>query len=256
MKKSLLTIGLVFGAVCALTAIGFKVGNGNVIDEHREMKDFSGISASGAATVLISKGKDYSCVVSLDSNLQSAFQTKVTRGVLVMGFKPGTNVNRFKKLEIRLTMPEVRKISASGASRIELDKGFAGKELSLDLSGASKISAAASYQILGVELSGASKADLSGKYGEIAVNISGASHFTGSGSALGLSGLVSGASRIDFSECALEDADMDASGASHVRLSDVSKKIKARLSGASDLQYEGEPEVEKNCSGGSSVKKL
>lgn len=255
MKKSVVAIGLILGAACALTAFGMVTGNGNVISEHRDVRGFSGVSVSGAATVFIERGEAYSCVVTLDSNLQKFFQSKVTRGVLDLGFKPGAGVRRFKKLEIHITMPELRRIEASGASKLDVEKGFSGRELSVELSGASKLNAAASYSMLGLKASGASRVDLGGKYGDIAIVISGASTFKGSGSALGLSGEVTGASRVDFSECALEDSDILASGASTVRLSEVTKKIRAKLSGASTLHYEGDPEIEQDCSGGSSLKK-
>lgn len=256
MKKSVLVACLALGAVCALAAIGFITGNGNVVDEQRDVKDFNGVSASSAARVIISKGDKYSCVVSLDSNLLPSFQTKVERGVLVMGFKPGTNAQRFKKLEIAITMPEIRKIEASGASKVELEKGFGGKELSVNLSGASFFSAAAVYDVLGLKVSGSSKVDLKGKYGDIAVDESGASRIACEGSALGLSGDVSGASTVDFSGCALDDADLTASGASVIRLGNVAKKIKTNLSGASELKYEGSPAVTKSLSGASTIKRV
>jgi hypothetical protein len=256
MKKSALVITMVLTAVCALAAIGYISGNGNIVSEKRDVKGFSGISASSAAHVVVEKGKDYSCVVSLDSNLLPSFRTAVEHGVLVMGFAPGTFPKRVRKLEIKITMPEIKKIVASGASNVELGQGFAGKELSVDLSGASKLNAAAEYEILGVKASGASKADLSGKYGDIAIDLSGASHMICDGGALGLTGSVSGASTVGFERCALKDADLKVSGASNVRLSDVSSKIKADLSGASELRYEGDAQLDKRLSGASSIKKL
>jgi hypothetical protein len=256
MKKSVLIACLALGAVCALAAIGFITGNGNIIDEQRVVKGFTGVSASSAAHVVISKGEKYSCVVSLDSNLLPSFETKVERGVLVMGFKPGTSVQRYKKLEIKITMPEIKKVEASGASKVELEKGFTGKELSVNLSGASSFSAAAVYDLLGIKVTGSSKVDLKGKYGDIAIDESGASRIACEGGALGLSGEVSGASTVDFSGCALDDADLAASGASGIRLGNVATKIKANLSGASELKYEGSPKVLKSLSGASTIKRL
>jgi len=256
MKKSVIVACLALGAACALAAIGFITGNGNIIDEQRDVKDFTGISSSSAAHVLISKADKYSCLVSLDSNLLPSFETKVERGILVMGFKPGTNAQRFKKLEIKITMPEIKKIEASGASKVELEKGFSGKELSVNLSGSSSFVAAAIYDILGLKESGSSKIDLKGKYGDIAVDVSGASRIVCEGGALGLTGEVSGSSSVDFSGCAIDDADLDVSGASGIRLGNVAKKIKADLSGASELKYEGNPTIAKSLSGASTIKRL
>jgi hypothetical protein len=154
MKKSVLVACFSLCVVGALSALGFVNGNGKVVNEERDVKGFAGISVSNAAHVIVSQGEKFSCVVSLDSNLLPLFRTKVERGILVMGFKPGTSVHRFKKFEILLTMPELKKVEASGASKVELDDEFSGKELSVNLSGASSFFAAVNYQILGLKESG------------------------------------------------------------------------------------------------------
>jgi hypothetical protein len=255
MKKSVLVACFSLCVVGALSAIGFVNGNGKVISEEREVKGFAGISVSNAAHVVVSEGKKYSCVVYLDSNLMPLFKTKVERGILVMGFKPGTSVHNFKKCEILITMPELKKVEASGASKVELEDKFSGKELSVNLSGASSFSADADYEILGVKESGASRVALKGKFGDIAVDLSGASRFACEGGALGLSGEVSGASTVNFEDCSIDDAELRVSGASSIKLGDVDKKIKANLSGASSLKYSGDPELEKNISGASSIER-
>jgi hypothetical protein len=70
-----------------------------------------------------------------------------------------------------------------------------------------------------------------------------------------LSGEVSGASNVDFEDCSIDDAELRVSGASTIKLGEVDKKIKADLSGASSLKYSGDPELEKNISGASSIER-
>jgi hypothetical protein len=274
MKKSFIVLGIIIGAVSALAAFGIVTGNGKVIDEYRDVKNFQGINVSGAGTVILTQGKEYSCEVSLDSNLQKIYLTTVKSGVLNMGFKPGSSVNKYKKLEVRITLPTLKSVEGSGAVRIELQNEFSGKELSFKLSGASKLQGSLQYKVFGLRVSGASLLDLSGGFGAIAVeasgnskigmdgtfdditlDVSGSTDFTVKGRGIALGGTVSGASTIDLEGCDLANADINASGASSIHLGEVEKTIKANLSGASNMRYRGSPEIEQSLSGGSSIRR-
>jgi hypothetical protein len=251
MKKSL-AISCVLLFCIAGSVFALKFGNGKVVQSQRDVKGFQSIDASGAAFVRISRAKNYSCTVELDSNLQNDFITKVEKGVLKMYFRPGSGVMKIKKLEINLTMPVLSGIKASGASRVDLEDAFEGKELLIDLSGASNLKARLDYQIAGIKASGASKLEIEGAFGDVAMEISGASKLNLKGRAMGLSGEVSGASNIDADDLDTDDIDLRVSGASNVDLGDVAKTIKTDLSGASHLVYSGSPQILKGDTTGSS----
>ncbi len=253
MKKSLFALILSVGAVCALAALAF--GNGKIVDEHRKVSAFSGIKASGAGRIIISKGDSYSCVVTLDSNLQSKYLSKVENGVLVLGFKSGTNVMGPKKLVVRVSMPELKLVKGTGAVEIDISEGFSGPELSIDLNGASKLKGRANYKLMGLSANGASKVGLEGSFSDIAIELGGASSFDLEGRSTGLSARINGASRLNFEDCTLEDADIKANGASQVKLGAVDLSLKADLTGASNLEYSGSPQVQEKTSGGSSIRK-
>jgi hypothetical protein len=253
MKRNLFSFLLLSFAVAGCLALGFKAGNGKVVADDRNVKNFQAVQASGASHVTIKEGEAYSCVVRLDSNLQKDYLSIVDDGVLRLGFRAGTYVSHLTKLEVDITMPRISKLVGSGASTFNLKDSFKGKELKLELSGASILSGSMSYSIVGIEASGASRLDLKGDFGDIALRLSGASHLKIGGEALGLSGDASGASKIEGAGCDLQDVDLELSGASKASLGKVASEIKARLSGASHMDYDGSPAVTKDLSGASSL---
>lgn len=106
-----------------------------------------------------------------------------------------------------------------------------------------------------VEVSGASNVTASNLKNEnLEVNLSGASKLKIDGKTTNAKFDVSGASKFDGENLEIENAEIDNSGASSVLVS-VTKNLTADTSGASKVTYIGNPAVEKNVSGASSVVK-
>jgi len=86
------------------------------------------------------------------------------------------------------------------------------------------------------------------------MGLSGASHASLKGTAGNLRLNVSGASHADLEELQIKDANVDVDGASHATVH-PSGNLQARASGASSVQYAGQPaNVDKQTSGASSVR--
>jgi hypothetical protein len=256
MKKSSL-IALIVLFLVSGSAFALKWGNGKLVTKNREVGDFTAISASNAAKVIVKSGESNTCKVTLDSNLQKDFIVKVENGVLKLGFKPGTGIWRMGKLEVIVTTPLLSGVKGSGASSFIIDDEFDGEEFKADLSGASKLRGRLNYKIVGIEASGASIVDVEGAFGAVAINISGASHLNISGKAAAIIGDVSGSSRLSADDLSMAEAELQVSGASRVRLGEVSKSVSAELSGSSQMDYSGDAKiVKKTLSGASRLRKL
>jgi hypothetical protein len=115
---------------------------------------------------------------------------------------------------IRVSAPDIDGVEATGASTVSV-ANLNNREFSIDSSGASKVSAA-------------------GETGKLTLDIS-------------------GASKVDASGLKAADANIDASGASHVEVNAV-ENLFIDASGASRVTYSGNPvNVEKKTSGASSA---
>lgn len=136
---------------------------------------------------------------------------------------------------LNIAMPELKGVNFSGASNAEIN-GF-------DTEGEADI-----------RLSGASVAHLDMEADELKVSLSGASTLTVRGQALEMNANLSGASVLKAFEFPVNEADVDASGASKAQVL-VTNHLKANASGASSVVYRGDASVDANSSGGSSIKK-
>ena len=118
-------------------------------------------------------------------------------------------------LRVRIGAPDIERIEASGASKVFVSN-LKNAKVEVDTSGASKI-------------------ELSGETSQLIVD-------------------VSGASNINAVELKAVNATVDASGASRVNVN-VSGELRSEASGASNINYVGNPaNVIKNTSGASTVK--
>ncbi len=189
-----------------------KKGSGNATTEVRDLREFTGVDVSGVFKVEITSQNDYNVEVEADDNLHEYIRTVVRNGKLHI--ETTRKISPRSPLKVRINMPNLEKIDASGASEIR----------------ASNI-----------------------KNGDLVVDSSGASRVYLNGSTAKLNVDVSGATKVDAEELATVDATIDASGASHVKLN-VTGNLNAAASGASKVLYSGTPaSITKNASGASRV---
>ena len=146
--------------------------------------------------------------------------------------------NNHKKIKLLITMPRIKSAEFSGASHVKL-VGFSDEEqMNLTVSGASHVNGESlQADKLVLELSGASHLQLSGRVAKLDAEISGASH-------------------LNAEEMIIRDADMEASGASHAKIR-IQKSLQVEASGASKIEYEGNPQnLTKDVSGASTVRRV
>lgn len=111
-------------------------------------------------------------------------------------------------------------------------------------------------ELTDLDLSGASTANISGvKTDSLELNASGASRIKIDGEVKSVDATASGASGIDAENLKTENAKANASGASHVTVSPTGD-LNAEASGASSVTYTVEPKsIKQNASGASTIKK-
>jgi hypothetical protein len=141
--------------------------------------------------------------------------------------------NHRQIIHVTVTMPELQGVNFSAASE-------------------SRISGFSSSNTLTLALSGASVCQLEADAGEIECLLSGASYLSLRGSARSLGADVSGASVLNAFDFPVAQARLVMSGASDGRVT-VSDVLTATATGASNLLYRGDPSVDSEVSGASSV---
>lgn len=209
-------------------------GNGNVVSEVHDIKDFSGVSVGGAIELYITIGSSFEVRVETDENLQSLLEVYRDGSILRISPVDHVNPDPTDAIKVFVTAPAYSLLKASGACKITSEGKLSTTDMMLDLSGASDADLDIEAANLRMELSGASTVALTGAAQKMSVDGSGASHVKAADfTAQDVSVQLSGASSLDVHAAARLDAD---------------------LSGASNVTYSGNPELKTNTSGASSVR--
>jgi hypothetical protein len=193
------------------------VGSGVLATEARPVPGFTAVTVGAPFRVVLAAGGAPSLEVTADDNVLPIVRSEVRGDTLVLGFTPDSvSLTRTREIVCRVTVPELREAFGSGAAVLEIG-GIDAERLTVDLSGASSASA----------LGGA---------GELALFLSGASRWSGpSLRARTVRATLSGAS---------------------FALQRVADSLRADVSGASTLEYLGDPVVVSNVSGASVVRRV
>ena len=156
MKKILLLmvlISLVSGCHRIHSGIA---GSGKLEKQKRDVGFFKSISTEGAFNLQIVCQKPQSLEIEGDDNVLPLVSTEVSNNVLHIKNLRGYSVS--EPVTLRLSVPDLEGISASGAGKIEIS-GIKNEKFVIDASGAPAIKAAGETKVLNVDASGAGKID-------------------------------------------------------------------------------------------------
>ncbi|MFT3903362.1 MAG: head GIN domain-containing protein [Niabella sp.] len=234
-----------FVAIAALLASSCNIinmqrikGNGHINTKTYDLQNFNAIDAGGNVHVYLKQDSVYSVKLQTDENLFKYITIKKDDGNTVdIQTRNGYNLSPTDKIKVFISMPEVRDIDLSGATKIETEGKFVQN---------SKVS---------FDISGASHGEVEIKSPEVHFGASGASSFIISGETRDAFFEASGASTIKAFDLLAENSRVGVSGASNANVY-ASIELNAEASGASNVRYKGNPKTSISSSGASSVKKV
>lgn len=198
--------------------------------EDRTVKSFTKVSLSGGIDLTIEQGNSKTISVEASDNAMEYLVTEVKNGTLKIYFDK--NIRRVKKAHVFISVDDLEKISASGGSDIESKGKLKFDKLAIHSSGGSDIELELEVRHLDCHTSGGSDVDLDGSAETLDLHASGGSDFKG----------------FNFKT---KEAKVSASGGSDSNVY-ASESIEVRASGASDVNFKGDPKQTKLKSSGSS----
>jgi len=258
MKRILLGLILITG--CNLSA---QNKTAVVYDNHaqvRKVPSFNAISVSSAIDLYLTQSSTNEVAVSAsEEDIRDHIITEVVGGTLIIRLGDHSTWFSWKKwgnykTKAYVSIKDIDALTATGASNVHLVNTIESPKIRIKLTGASDFHGDIKAGTLDYKLSGAS--DYKGQVtaSNIIIDGSGASNIELTGTVDDLSLEVSGASDAKLYGLTSKGAVVHASGASHAQLN-VTEILKAQSSGASNIDYKGNPNVkEYNTSGASSIK--
>jgi hypothetical protein len=207
-----------------------------VITEDIYVADFDRLRVGSAFTVYVNFENHEDLSLEVNENLMEYVEAKVVNGELRIELEDKVNLRRGAELRAYVGAKYLDGLSASGASRIYLRDRLFASNLSIDVSGASRIKGQIDTDFTDANVSGASDLDLEGSADEMELDASGASNVSGFGLTTNI-------------------LDVDLSGASKAELTNEGE-MTLRLSGASIFRYKGNGVIRSiETSGASKVQK-
>ena len=235
-----------------------------VYDENaqvRKVPSFTAISVSSAIDLYLTQSnKNEVAVSATNDEIRDHIITEVVGGTLIirLGDK-GTWFSWRKwgnyKTKAYVSIKDIDALTASGASTVHLINTIESPKMRIKLSGASDFKGNIKAGVLMYQLTGAS--DYKGEVTANSIDIdgSGASSIELTGNVDDLAVEVSGASDAKLYNLTAKGAILRASGASSIGVT-VTEILRANSSGASDINYKGNPNVkESNTSGASNIRR-
>jgi hypothetical protein len=211
---------LVLAGCSALLPVNRVTGSGHPATQTFAFSGFDSLVISSAFQAEIIAADTYQVEVTVDDNLVEQLQVEQRGKTVQIGLAPHLSVGN-ATLHARITLPALAGLDANGAAHAQLTGFTSGLNTHINLSGASIV-----------------RGDL--QTGDLTVDVSAGSNLTLSGSGNTLYATASGASITDLHDFIVNDADVNADGASRIEVN-VSGKLNANASGAAVVQYSGDP---------------
>ena len=204
-------------------------GSGNVIEETREVRDFSRVRLAGFGRLYIERGETESLRIEAEDNLLQYITTEVKGEELDIRWQKNILVTNHEPVNFYLTVKTLDTITLDGAGDIEAPDMRA-ETFAVNANGAGN------FELLNLE------ADA------LVVTVSGAGNVTVTGEVMAQTVKINGLGYYQALDLESETAqvEINAAGSATVRVSD---DLNATINGAGSIDYYGNPTVSQHVNG-------
>ena len=199
-----------------------------------DFEEFEEIEVRGPFRVSISQQNNHRVEVQPGELPMDRMKANVTNQRLVLYYN-GSYGRSGEAYNVAIEMPRLNRATLKGPVKARISS-FPQQSMALDLSGSSTVEAELGGDSVTVNLTGDSRAELNGNSQYLKADLG-------------------GAALLDARSLQVDRAKVDIRAASEARVA-VDSQLKAQISGAGRVEYQGDAEVEVNDSGRSKLKKV
>ena len=214
------------------------MGEGPIIIEQRQSKNFNSIESGISGDVFIQKDSVFSVALHGQANVLKILNTVVSGNKLKIYFDNNVHLKNYEPIEVHIGCPNVEALILSGSGKISTASYFSPNSFS------AKVSGSGTLNLEGIDAP------------FITTNVSGSGKINCmAGNAEGVQTEISGSGMIDLLGLSAKNATTKTSGSGNTKLQ-VSESLSVNISGSGDVYYKGNPRVLQNISGSGKVKSL
>jgi hypothetical protein len=234
MTTYLLVTVAIFSSGCVINGWDEGIsGNGNVVEETRDIDGFTGVIVSSGIDVYLSQGESFEVRVEADENLLEVIETELRGDMLDVG-TDNVSIRKAKSKKVYITLPELQEIKVSSAGDCEGLTLFHCTDLRLGISSAGDLTLEVEAERIDLDISSSGDARIAGSTGVFDVSLSSAGE-------LSAFDLVAGKVDVDVSSAgdarvhATDEISMSASSAGNIYYKGDAKVIRSSESSAGDI---------------------
>jgi hypothetical protein len=208
-------------------------GNGNVVEETRNVSGFTGVHASTGIDVYLYEGDDFEVKVEADENLMEIILTEVEGKVLVIK-TDRVNIRNAKSKKVFVTLPELEELKISSAGDCEGMTPFFCEDLRISISSAGDLTLEVEADRIDLDISSSGDARISGRTQQLDASLSSAGDlhaFDLIAEVVDVRVSSAGDARVH----ANEEISMDASSAGNIYYKGDADVVHSRSSSAGDI---------------------
>jgi hypothetical protein len=205
------------------------------VKEKRDVSGFNGVGFGVPGNLYVKIGSGFDVTIEGNDRYVREVETFIRDGRLIIRRTGNFRFNN-EKVDVYITMPEVKSLSVSGSGRAKVEGSLKTDDLSLSVSGSGKI-----------ELPSLT-AD------QMKCSISGSGDITIENGRIGKAGLsISGSGSYYGDNAVIEDFDAGISGSGSCSCN-VTENLSASISGSGNVVYSGNPRINVRASGSGRVR--
>ena len=208
-------------------------GNGNVVEETRDITGFTGVEVSTGINVYLTEGDGFEVVVEADENLQDVILTELNGDRLVVR-TDHVNIRSAKSKKVHVTLPELSELKISSAGDCVGQTPFHCGDLRVSISSAGDLTLEVDADRIDLDISSSGNARISGSAAVFDVSLSSAGD-------LHAFDLVAGKVDVTVSSAgdarvhATEEINMNASSAGNIYYMGDATVVRSSSSSAGDI---------------------
>lgn len=246
--------GLTIAVVLAVASSGCLrdtvFGNGQVVEEQRQVSPFGRVETTGSFDVNIVESGMTSVVLRGESNLLSLIVTESDGETLHLSLRDGASMSTTAPITISVSTPSLEGLGTSGSGDVTV-RGFSSTTFSAESSGSGALSLEVRAVELDLECSGSGATSAEGLVARrVELDLSGSGDVTLEGAAQTLEVESSGSGDVEAQSFIARDTDLDLSGSGSVRVQ-TQAELSGRISGSGDATITGNPRYRDVDSSGS-----
>jgi len=210
-------------------------GNGNVVEETRDISGFIAVEVSTGIDVYLTQGDGFEVMVEADENLQDVILTEVEGDRLVVR-TDRTNIRNAKSKKVHISLPELSELKISSAGDCVGQTPFQCEDLRLSISSAGDLTLEVEADRIDLDISSSGNARISGSAAEFDASLSSAGDLDAFDLVAGIVD-VSVSSAGNASVHATEEISMSASSAGNIYYRGDARVVHSNSSSAGNIVH-------------------